>query len=284
MQVYPAPRRSIAKLRVIMLSAEDDTSRTIVPRLDAAAADRENIYQITHTVIETERGREQRWFTLEDVEALDHALVRYPHVRLITIDPLSAYVGSTDSHNNSEVRGLLAPLVELAADHNVAVVAITHLNKGGVGGSPMYRATGSLAFIAASRAAYAITADPNDEQNRIFMPLKNNLAPAQPGLSFRIQPDPVDDQKISVRWGGPVELDAAELFATPTKPLKLDDCIEWLELALADGPVPQETVAGRVREAGYSWRTVERAKKALGIRSKKDDFKGGWTWSMPTKH
>jgi len=35
-----------------------------------------------------------------------------------------------NSHKNADVRGVMAPLAKLAAVHGVAVVCVTHLNKG----------------------------------------------------------------------------------------------------------------------------------------------------------
>lgn len=49
---------------------------------------------------------------------------------MVVIDPISAYMGVADSHNNADVRSILAPLSELAAKHRVAIVAVSHLNKG----------------------------------------------------------------------------------------------------------------------------------------------------------
>ncbi len=37
-------------------------------------------------------------------------LIQFPDTRLVVIDPISAYTGNVDSHKNSDVRGLLAPL------------------------------------------------------------------------------------------------------------------------------------------------------------------------------
>ena len=52
-------------------------------------------------------------------------------MRLVEIDPITAYlgVGKIDSFRNTDVRAVLAPLVELAAELNVAVIAIMHFNK-----------------------------------------------------------------------------------------------------------------------------------------------------------
>jgi hypothetical protein len=47
-------------------------------------------------------------------QRFDSTSTRPPNTRLVVIDPISAYTGKVDSNNNTEVRGLLAPLAELA--------------------------------------------------------------------------------------------------------------------------------------------------------------------------
>ena len=86
-------------------------------------------------------------------------------MRLVVIDPITAYLGGTDSHRNADMRALLAPLAELAARHVVAVVAVSHLNKNAKNPA-MYRTTGSLAFVAAARAAWAVAKDQDNPDRR----------------------------------------------------------------------------------------------------------------------
>jgi hypothetical protein len=41
--------------------------------------------------------------------------------------------------------------------------------------------------------------------------------------------------------------------------------------------------AGKIKEeAGYGWRTVQRAKDDLGIKPYRDAFGGAWIWRLPT--
>ena len=104
---------------------------------------------------------------------------------MIVIDPISAYLDGTESHNNAEVRAVLAPLAKLAAEVGAAVVCVTHLNKGSQS-SALYRATGSLAFVAAARAAYAVTKDKDNPSRRLILPMKNNLAPDTSGIAYAV--------------------------------------------------------------------------------------------------
>ncbi|MCB9845306.1 MAG: AAA family ATPase [Phycisphaeraceae bacterium] len=195
---------------VVLLSAEDSIADTIRPRLDAAGADPARIIALESIRSLGENGRVcARSFDLSrDLPALDAAVESVGDCRLVVIDPVTAYLGGVDSHKNAEIRGLLAPLGELAMRHRVAVVAVTHLNKAG-GGPAIYRAMGSLAFAAAARAAWAVSKDRADPMRRLLLPIKNNLAPDAGGLAYRI-----DGAGPAVAWeAGTVHVSADEALA-----------------------------------------------------------------------
>jgi len=108
-----------------------------------------------------EQGAYTREIDLQrDLDVLEAAIKATPDCRLVVVHPIGAYLGKTDSHNNSEVRQVLAPLAEMAARLGVAILAIHHLNKGD--GSAKHRVTGSLAFTAAPRAVWAVAPDNSD--------------------------------------------------------------------------------------------------------------------------
>jgi putative DNA primase/helicase len=116
---------------VLIISAEDDIADTIKPRLEAHGADLKRVHFI-ETVNFCKQGRKgQRLFSVqEDLDALDKELNRIGDVRFVDIDPITAFLGDCDSHVNAEVRGLMGPFAKLAAKHNTAFLAISHLNKG----------------------------------------------------------------------------------------------------------------------------------------------------------
>src|SRR6202020_1713413 len=98
---------------------------------------------------------------------------------------------------------------DLAAKHRLAVVMVTHLNKGSTT-KALSRITGSIAYSALARSVWLIAKDKKDASLRLMLAVKNNLAPDQNGLAYRI----VDS---AVAWDdAPVTINANEALAEPS--------------------------------------------------------------------
>ena len=271
---------------VVMLSAEDAVADTIRPRLDAAGANCDCIHVLQASIDVDDHGEPtERPFSLtDDISRLSGLVKSLNDCKLVIIDPISAYLGRTDSHKNAEVRAVLMPLADMAEDLNVAVLAITHLNKGG--GTAMYRSIGSIAFTAAARAVWAVTKDRDDPDRRLVLPVKNNLAQDRLGMAYKIQtaengapvvmwePDPVDD----------IDIDDALSAASDEFRSERRDAVDWLKTELKDGAEVSSTdIQKRAKQDGHSWRTVRRAQADLGIKPHKREFAGGWWWKLPER-
>jgi hypothetical protein len=272
---------------VVLLTAEDDLADTVRPRLDAAGADATRVVAIQAIELRDKDGSTKRMFTLErDLPALEDAIRSVKDCRLVVVDPISAYLGKVDSHTNADVRGLLAPLAELAAHHAVAIVAVNHLRKGD--GPALYRSMGSLAFIAAARAGFMVTKDKDDPdgRRRLFLPAKNNLSDDTSGLAYMTWKD---DGLLApyVRWLEVVtkDVDEALAVAKPKKETAQSDAAEWLRDYLADGVArPSKDIEGAAKQAGISSRTLWRAKEEIGVKASKSGFGGAWAWRLPGRH
>jgi putative DNA primase/helicase len=184
----------------LILSAEDDAEDTIRPRLDAAGADLTQCHVIGGVRELRNGGRETRrgFSVMDDLPLLAAQLARIGDAALVVIDPITAYLGATDSHRNAEVRAALAPLAELAAQYRVAVLTISHLRKS-LDGEAILRVSGSLAFVATARAAYIVTRDPGDMTRRLLLPAKNNLGDDRSGYAYRIEPATVTGGIVTSR-------------------------------------------------------------------------------------
>jgi len=268
---------------VVLLSAEDDLADTIRPRLDAAGANPDKVYFL-ESIQEIDKEGEliKRGFSLKrDVAAIEQVLEQNPQIRLIIVDPISAYLGGTDSHNNSDIRSVLSPLSELANKKKVAIVVITHLNKGSGQGSAMYRATGSLAFVAAARAVFIVTRDQDDPDRRLFLPIKNNLGTDREGFAYRVIQ--ADNGAPIIDWENEtITISADDALATLSNEDKTDrqDAISFLERELKDGAVDAKELFKSAESCGISRRTLYRAKSDLGVDSYKKDFAGSWAWRL----
>jgi len=270
---------------VILLSAEDDLADTIRPRLDAAGANPNKVYFLESIrEIDKQSGEViKRSFSLKrDVEAIEQVLEDKPQTKLIIIDPISAYLAGTDSHNNADIRGLLSPLSELANKKRVAVVVITHLNKGGSQGNAMYRATGSLAFVAAARAVFIVARDQDDPDRRLFLPIKNNLGPDRTGFAYRIIE--ADNGAAIIEWEDEtitISADDALAVLSNEDRTERQEAVSFLERELKAGSVDAKELFKSADACGIARRTLYRAKRELGVESYKKDFAGKWAWRLP---
>lgn len=268
----------------LLLTAEDGLADTVRPRLDAAGADVSRIEAIE--AVRMPDGGERALNLAEDLRLIEERIAEREDVRLFIIDPLSAYCGKADSHSNAEVRGMLAPLAKLAERHGVAIVAVSHLNKG-AGGRAMYRAMGSLAFIAAARAGWLVVEDENDPVKRLMLPTKMNLAEKPSGMAYTLRASGVGGIP-SVAWSAEaVDLSADDALAAlggndADAGSAREEAEEWLADALALGPLPAKEIKGRAEDDGIAERTLNRAKKRLGIVSERTGFHdGAWCWRLP---
>jgi putative DNA primase/helicase len=270
---------------VLLLSAEDDPADTIRPRLDAADADcsRVHVLKAVRTVDSKGKSSQHLFSFRRDLALLEHQLMLLPDCKLLVIDPISAYLDGTDSNNNSDIRGLFAPLAEMAARHNIAVVSVSHLNKG-VGGSAIYRTMGSLAFVAAARAAYVVTKDKDNPARRLVMPAKNNLAKSGTGLAYSVVESEENGAPVTAWELEPVDITADEALAQPEnseEQTNTDWAIDFLQDLLSRGPIQALDVHKNAKQASVTSKSLRRAQSKLGIKPQKDGFIGGWVWALP---
>ena len=269
---------------VVLLNAEDDAADTVRPRLDAARADvtRIKLLAAVRRRIDDDRNVELPFNLQTDLAVLEEAIRQTHDCRLVVIDPVTAYLGGSDSHKNAEIRALLAPLADLAARHCVAMVMVTHLNKNAVGPA-IYRSMGSLAFTAAARAVWAVTKDQENPSRRFVLPAKNNMAADVLGLAYSIESDGTGSDPVVVWEPEPVSLTADDALAADRAVDDSGGAGDWLREALGDGKMPAADVLRQGRSNGFSDKALRRAFKAIGGRPRREGFGAGgtWYWSLP---
>ncbi|MDE2098416.1 MAG: bifunctional DNA primase/polymerase [Patescibacteria group bacterium] len=165
----------------IFLTSEDDEEDTLRPRLDVCGADVSRIHIIQMAI----SNGEERMFNLKrDLSALEEVIESVGAV-LVVIDPISAYLGDSDSNNNAEVRSVLGPLSVVAKRHGCSVIAINHFRKSS--GPAVQKSAMSMAFAAHARAVWGVARDRVDPETRLFLPIKANLGKDAEGWAYKLQ-------------------------------------------------------------------------------------------------
>ena len=273
---------------VIMLTIEDDVADTIHPRLAAAGADVNKVYVVR--AVNTDKGK--RGFDLAaDIQRLEREIERLGDVIAVVVDPLNAYMGKPgkiDSYRDTDMRSILLPLQEMAGRLSIAVLAITHLTKGG-SHEALMRFLGSVGMVGAARAAYLVAKDKEHPSKRLFLPVKNNVGIDDTGYSYHIVEKPTGyDQpaySVAVVWDDELtHITADEALAKDESDGRKSKPAETAKKLILDllknGPVPQPTIEAAMKEAGISRQSTRTAKEALNVKSQKLG-KQGWWWTLP---
>jgi putative DNA primase/helicase len=265
----------------ILISAEDDPARTIVPRLVAAGADLSRIHVLES--IKLANGLEALPSLRADIDAISAAAARLGDCRLIVIDPVAAYLNGVDDNRNSALRRVLSPLKNLAERMRAAVVLVSHLTKAAAR-SGKHRIIGSIAYLGACRASFLFVPDPRDPTGRRVLMFDNggNAAPLSPTLAYTIE-DPGGRGPLVVWSDEPVTIAIDEALRPRRQPPaerqdpELTDCEQWLRetLAAAGGRM----LAGQIRragqEAGFPWRTIQYARPRVSVTTVREGFGPG---------
>jgi hypothetical protein len=250
---------------VLLMNAEDGLADTIRPRLDAMGADCSRILAVSKRLILNNEG-------FADLERL----LRENKPLLVVVDPLFAYTGAkVDIHRANETREFMDQLSRLAATNRSAILGVRHLTKGGRDKS-IYRGLGSIDIVAACRSVLLAGADAQDRNRRAVLQTKNNLAPLGDAIGYEIR-------EGVFGWTGKSDLTADRIFASDQEArsaLPIDDAGDFLRSELMTGPMSSRDIFSRAKKAGFSDRTVWRAKKKLGVEAHKIGL-DRWVWSLP---
>ncbi|MEO7178654.1 MAG: bifunctional DNA primase/polymerase [Allosphingosinicella sp.] len=260
--------------RVLFYSAEDTMAETIRPRGLAAGAD-------PSLILGQGAGGMLPTFP-KDIERLESG-IRQHNVALVVLDPLTAFLDAEVNPNNDQsVRTALTPLAAMAARTGAAILGVRHLGKSG---SPaaLYRGLGSVGIVGAARAVLLVAREPRGGGRCVLAMTKTNVGRLAGSLIYRVMEDA--GQAVGrIEWDGPSPLSADELldgFDGETGTSALIEAQNFLEDQLGLGPKPGGEVLRAARAAGFSEKTIRRAKGALGVMSKKMGQAGPWVWVLP---
>lgn len=249
-------------VNVIYQTAEDGLADTVKPRLELAGADCERIIVIDES---------DKSLSMVD-ERLEEAIVR-TGARLLILDPIQAYLGGgMDMNRANEARDMTKKLGALAEKTKCAIILIGHMNKAS-GNKAAYRGMGSIDFFAVARSVILVGRVEGEPNTRAVVQIKNNLAVFGHPKAFALSED-------GFKWLGDYEITVDEVLGGITpKANKMEQAKQMLrELAEIQNAVLSNEIFDRADELGISKRTLENAKKELGIRARK--INNAWYWEL----
>jgi len=260
----PDSDKKVGCTKIIYQSAEDGAEDTIKPRLISAGADCSNIAFIDESI---------QQLTLNDVR-IENA-IKETDARLVVIDPLQAYLGENSEMNRADgIRPMMKQLTTVADRSGCAIVIIGHMNKAS-GSKSIYRGLGSIDITASARSVLLVGRIKSNSSIRVMAQLKNSLAEEGKPIAFEI------NENSRVRWIGEYDITADELLSgdeSQNENTRLTGAVDSLKSILSDKKVPCVHIYATLQELGISKRSVDRAKKILGIKSIKHS--DGWYWSL----
>ena len=167
-----------------------------------------------------------------------------------------------------------------------------HFNKKNDVTNALLRVAESLAFGAIARHCFAVIDDLENER-RLFVKAKNNVAPDNKALTFGINAVAVgQDEGGEPIWAPRVVWGLEHVDVTATQAMEAElagksaagpraEAKTFLLNMLVNGPVDKKEIEAAADANCISIPTLRRAKTELKIEAKKTGMNGGWRWHLP---
>lgn len=243
---------------VVILSAEDDHESKLRPLLEKLGAD------LDRCILQP--LEKAQVLNAEGLAKVDRAIASFDPL-LVTIDPVTYFLGGEkDMHRANEVREVMKELSARAAQHQIAVMPLMHLNKGS--GKALYRILGSIDFPAVARSALLVgKVDDEPERGRVLLHIKCNVGELGDPKGFDLVKDPDDPHRLPIFTWQETDLTEADITgagsASGRKPSQSKMAGDIIVALLKNGPVESWIVKAAVEGAGVSERTLARVRKEL---------------------
>lgn len=256
----------VKKGKVLFLSPEDEPDRILRPRMEAHGGNVAKVRFMDKPFLLDSHG----------IALLRRELKLHGSI-LATIDPLSAFIPeSVDMYRANESRGFMRPLAMLARELNIAILVVRHLRKASTD-SAIQRGQGSMDFIASVRSGLAVLEHPNDPDTRVFTQSKANYSKRGPSITFEVTATD-GGATPRIKWNGVIDQTADQLLQVSKKASAVERAEAMISDWLAAGEMAARAAIDRLVAAGFSERTIDRAKENLGVISGRGP---GAKWRLP---
>ncbi|MCI8858432.1 MAG: AAA family ATPase [Lachnospiraceae bacterium] len=255
----------------IYITSEDGLGDTIKKRLKECGGDMSKIYSVKDPKAELT-------FNSPKLETI----IKQVNPALLVMDPFQSFIGEDVEMNAAnKTRASLNNLVELARIYHTAIVLVCHFNKNNRGDA-ITRVIGSTDIVGLSRSYIAVGNVPKEQDIKFMSHEKSSLSSRGKTKLFHIDPDNggivfdgdselMMNDYTALRYNNikkAPSLDAAKIFLLNNIPGKKRLAIELKNLAKANG---------------FSYETLNRARKELNIESKQEGFRGAYYWIKTDK-
>ena len=242
--------------KVAFLTTEDSVRKKLKKKLRLAGANMGNI--ITPDFLADKEGVLRGLkFGSSEMERF----VRYFKPALCVFDPVQGFVPpDINMGSRNAMRDCMAPLISLGEETGTTFLVVCHTNKRPkASGRDRIADSADLWDVSRSVLMAGYT---EDQGVRYLSNEKNNYAQLQETVLFTIDQDG-QAQVEGTSWKRDREY--TQEAAVNTSAPKRDDCKEWIlqELDEAGGAMPSKDMESKAKAAGYSFRTLRRAKDEL---------------------
>lgn len=277
---------------VLHSAIEDSHEVMTVPRYKAAGAVLKRIHLFR--------------FMIPSMQAELDAYVREHNISLVVMDPVAAHLSNRVSRHSDNIREVLSPLARMCEETGCAVLMIEHaLKKIPAGSDPLNAIGGSGSGLpAAARMAFLLGKNPDDDDERMLSPVKNNLRDKPKTRVFDVDTEVIDffDPKTGeivedevpflLMHDDEVEFDPMRLFERKRDdgssvggrpPDKREAAAEWLTNYLAHrggGPIKSTLVMEDAKQYGIATKTLRNAATDIGIVKIPPGGGRNVTWSL----
>lgn len=269
---------SVEEGGVLILNGEDDPADTLLPRIRAAGGDPSRVAVLSK--VRDGPDKPERFLSLPDDTGHVWEAAHRVGAKLIVVDPFPTFLNrKLKANSDQDVRKALGVLSEAAASIGAALVTIRHLNKAAKL-KAMYRASGSIGITGIARASYLVAKVPHSGDLRALVCIKMNVAREPKPLGFTV----VDGGGVPrIEWVGELDVDPDDLLDPPKPrgPSKLDEAKGFVQEKLADGPALTSELIGDAERNGIARRTLDRARKVLGVETKPSGFQEPHVCRLP---
>lgn len=254
--ILDPPDHTRVAQKVAFLTTEDSVRKKLKKKLRLAGANMSNV--ITPDFLADKDG------VLRGLKFGTNEMERFiKHFRpsLCVFDPVQGFVPpDINMGSRNAMRDCMAPLISLGEETGTTFIVVCHTNKRkGAFGRDRIADSADLWDVSRSVLMAGYT---EDQGVRYLSNEKNNYAELQETLLFTIDSDG-QAQAEGTSWKRDREY-TQESAANVSAP-KREDCKDWVlhELDEAGGAMPSKDMDDKATLAGYSFRTLRRAKEDL---------------------